>query len=134
MNVGSRTLSDLCDGYMSEGGASLYARRINPSYGHDHERYVGGSRRELSGVKELVTTRRVQKRPSANVVRSDGGCIGGSPGSGGVAGGLLGGCSGGNDALAELTIEDLASLPAGNHTSANHTGHSSHHKVSELTN
>ncbi|XP_033333636.2 sickie isoform X8 [Megalopta genalis] len=129
MNVGSRTLSDLCDGYMSEGGASLYARRINPSYGHDHERYVGGSRRELSGVKELVTSRRVQKRPSANVVRSDGGCIGGSPGSGGViAGGLLGGCSGGNDALAELTIEDLASLPAGNHTSANHTGHSSHHK------
>ncbi|XP_076628105.1 sickie isoform X2 [Colletes latitarsis] len=129
MSVGSRTLSDLCDGYMSEGGASLYARRINPSYGHDHERYVGGSRRELSGVKELVTSRRVQKRPSANVVRSDGGCIGGSPGSGGViAGGLLGGCSGGNDALAELTIEDLASLPAGNHTSANHTGHSSHHK------
>ncbi|XP_054009280.1 uncharacterized protein LOC128892765 [Hylaeus anthracinus] len=92
--------------------------------------YVGGSRRELSGVKELVTSRRVQKRPSANVVRSDGGCIGGSPGSGGViAGGLLGGCSGGNDALAELTIEDLASLPAGNHTSANHTGHSSHHKI-----
>lgn len=38
MTVGSRTLSDLCDGYMSEGGASLYARRINPSYGHDHER------------------------------------------------------------------------------------------------
>ncbi|KAG7209334.1 hypothetical protein KM043_015441 [Ampulex compressa] len=38
MSVGSRTLSDLCDGYMSEGGASLYARRINPSYGHDHER------------------------------------------------------------------------------------------------
>ncbi|XP_076674317.1 sickie isoform X3 [Andrena cerasifolii] len=129
MSVGSRTLSDLCDGYMSEGGASLYARRINPSYGHDHERYVGGSRRELSGVKELVTSRRVQKRPSTNVVRSDGGCIGGSPGSDGViAGGLLGGCSGGNDALAELTIEDLASLPAGNHTSANHTGHSSHHK------
>ncbi|KAK9307737.1 hypothetical protein QLX08_001985 [Tetragonisca angustula] len=129
MTVGSRTLSDLCDGYMSEGGASLYARRINPSYGHDHERYVGGSRRELSGVKELVTSRRVQKRPSANVVRSDGGCIGGSPGSGGViAGGLLGGCSGGSDALAELTIEDLASIPAGNHTSANHTGHSSHHK------
>ena len=96
-------------------------------------RYVGGSRRELSGVKELVTSRRVQKRPSANVVRSDGGCIGGSPGSGGViAGGLLGGCSGGSDALAELTIEDLASIPAGNHTSANHTGHSSHHKVSEL--
>uniref|UniRef100_V9I9N9 Uncharacterized protein n=1 Tax=Apis cerana TaxID=7461 RepID=V9I9N9_APICE len=133
MTVGSRTLSDLCDGYMSEGGASLYARRINPSYGHDHERYVGGSRRELSGVKELVTSRRVQKRPSANVVRSDGGCIGNSPGNGGViAAGLLGGCSGGNDALAELTIEDLASIPAGNHTSANHTGHSSHHKVSEL--
>ncbi|XP_029033114.1 protein sickie isoform X1 [Osmia bicornis bicornis] len=129
MTVGSRTLSDLCDGYMSEGGASLYARRINPSYGHDHERYVGGSRRELSGVKELVTSRRVQKRPSANVVRSDGGCIGGNPGSGGViGGGLLGGCSGGSDALAELTIEDLASIPAGNHTSANHTGHSSHHK------
>ncbi|XP_068968637.1 protein sickie isoform X4 [Bombus flavifrons] len=129
MTVGSRTISDLCDGYMSEGGASLYARRINPSYGHDHERYVGGSRRELSGVKELVTSRRVQKRPSANVVRSDGGCIGSSPGSGSViAGGLLGGCSGGNDALAELTIEDLASIPAGNHTSANHTGHSSHHK------
>lgn len=108
-------------------------------------RYVGGSRRELSGVKELVTSRRVQKRPSAGVARSDGGgggCIGGvggvSPGSGGgvgsvvVAGSLLGGCSGGNDALAELTIEELASIPAGNHTSANHTGHPSHHKVSEL--
>lgn len=94
---------------------------------------MGSSRRELSGVKELVTSRRVQKRPSANVVRSDGGCIGSSPGNGGViAAGLLGGCSGGNDALAELTIEDLASIPAGNHTSANHTGHSSHHKVSEL--
>ena len=41
MSVGSRTLSDLCDGYMSEGGASLYARRINPSYGridHEHDR------------------------------------------------------------------------------------------------
>lgn len=38
MNVGSRALSDLCDGYMSEGGASLYSRRINPSYSHDHER------------------------------------------------------------------------------------------------
>ncbi|KAK0179686.1 hypothetical protein PV327_005417 [Microctonus hyperodae] len=37
MNIGSRALSDLCDGYMSEGGASLYSRRINPSYGHDHE-------------------------------------------------------------------------------------------------
>lgn len=101
---------------------------------------MGGSRRELSGVKELVTSRRVQKRPSAaGVVRSDGGssCIGGvggvSPGSGSVVvGGLLGGCSGGNDALAELTIEELASIPAGNHTSANHTGHPSHHKVSEL--
>lgn len=105
---------------------------------------MGGSRRELSGVKELVTSRRAQKRPS--VARSDGGggCIGGvggvSPGSGGgvgggvvvVAGSLLGGCSGGNDALAELTIEELASIPAGNHTSANHTGHPSHHKVSEL--
>ncbi|EFN87510.1 Protein sickie [Harpegnathos saltator] len=143
MNVGNRTLSDLCDGYMSEGGASLYARRINPSYSHEHDRYVGGSRRELSGVKELVTSRRVQKRPSAGVARSDGGGgvgIGGvggvSPGSGGgggggvvvVAGSLLGGCSGGNDALAELTIEELASIPAGNHTSANHTGHPSHHK------
>ncbi|XP_015599262.1 protein sickie isoform X3 [Cephus cinctus] len=125
MNVGSRTLSDLCDGYMSEGGASLYARRINPSYAHDHDRYVGGSRRELSGVKELVNSRRVQKRPSGNG-RSDGGCIGGS--GAGVEGGLLGGCSGGNDALAELTIEDLASIPAGNHTSSNHTGHPSHHK------
>lgn len=38
MSVGSRTLSDLCDGYMSEGGASLYARRINPSYSHEHDR------------------------------------------------------------------------------------------------
>lgn len=38
VSVGSRTLSDLCDGYMSEGGASLYARRINPSYGHEHDR------------------------------------------------------------------------------------------------
>lgn len=38
INVGSRALSDLCDGYMSEGGASLYARRINPSYGHDHDK------------------------------------------------------------------------------------------------
>lgn len=38
MNVGSRTLSDLCDGYMSEGGASLYARRLNPSYSHEHDR------------------------------------------------------------------------------------------------
>ncbi|KAL0112466.1 hypothetical protein PUN28_012057 [Cardiocondyla obscurior] len=145
MSVGSRTLSDLCDGYMSEGGASLYARRINPSYGHEHDRYVGGSRRELSGVKELVTSRRVQKNRPSGIARSDGGCIGGvSPGSSGgggggvggggvgivgvVAGGLLGGCSGGNDALAELTIEELASIPAGNHTSANHTGHPSHHK------
>lgn len=110
-------------------------------------RYVGGSRRELSGVKELVTSRRVQKNRPSGVARSDGGCIGGvSPGSGGgggsggsavggvVAGGLLGGCSGGNDALAELTIEELASIPAGNHTSANHTGHPSHHKVSEPAN
>lgn len=107
-------------------------------------RYVGGSRRELSGVKELVTSRRVQKNRPSGIARSDGGCIGGvSPGSGGgggvgiggvVAGGLLGGCSGGNDALAELTIEELASIPAGNHTSANHTGHPSHHKVSELAN
>ncbi|KAI4492848.1 hypothetical protein M0804_002639 [Polistes exclamans] len=135
MSVGSRTLSDLCDGYMSEGGASLYARRINPAYGHDRERYVGGSRRELSGVKELVSSRRVQKRPSANTVRSDGaggGCIvGGAVGGGNLVGGagaLLGACSGGSDALAELTIEELASIPAGNHTSANHTGHSTHHK------
>ncbi|XP_043498796.1 protein sickie isoform X2 [Polistes fuscatus] len=135
MSVGSRTLSDLCDGYMSEGGASLYARRINPAYGHDRERYVGGSRRELSGVKELVSSRRVQKRPSANAVRSDGaggGCIvGGAVGGGNLVGGagaLLGACSGGSDALAELTIEELASIPAGNHTSANHTGHSTHHK------
>ncbi|XP_072747165.1 protein sickie isoform X7 [Anoplolepis gracilipes] len=152
MNVGSRTLSDLCDGYMSEGGASLYARRLNPSYSHEHDRYVGSSRRELSGVKELVTSRRVQKSRPSGVARSDGGCIGsvslgsGSNGGGGggggvvvgggigvgvggvVAGGLLGSCSGGNDALAELTIEELASIPAGNHTSANHTGHPSHHK------
>jgi len=109
---------------------------------------VGGSRRELSGVKELVTSRRVQKNRPSGVARSDGGCIGGvSPGNSGggggaggggsgsvggvVAGGLLGGCSGGSDALAELTIEELASIPAGNHTSANHTGHPSHHKVSE---
>ena len=108
-------------------------------------RYVGGSRRELSGVKELVTSRRVQKNRPSGIARSDGGCIGGvSPGSGGggggvgiggvVGSGLLGGCSGGNDALAELTIEELASIPAGNHTSANHTGHPSHHKVSELAN
>ncbi|XP_018395473.1 PREDICTED: protein sickie [Cyphomyrmex costatus] len=117
MSVGSRTLSDLCDGYMSEGGASLYARRINPSYSHEHDRYVGGSRRELSGVKELVTSRRVQKNRPSGIARSDGGCIGGvSPGSGG------------SGALAELTIEELASIPAGNHTSANHTGHPSHHK------
>jgi len=94
-----------------------------------------------------VTSRRVQKNRPSGVARSDGGCIGGvSPGNSGgggaggggggsvggvVAGGLLGGCSGGNDALAELTIEELASIPAGNHTSANHTGHPSHHKVSE---
>lgn len=39
VNITSRsTVSDLCDGYMSEGGASLYSRRINPSYGHDHDR------------------------------------------------------------------------------------------------
>lgn len=38
INVGNRALSDLCDGYMSEGGASLYSKRINPSYSHDHER------------------------------------------------------------------------------------------------
>lgn len=114
-------------------------------------RYVGSSRRELSGVKELVTSRRVQKSRPSGVARSDGGCIGSvslGSGSGGggvvggvgvgvggvVAGGLLGGCSGGNDALAELTIEELASIPAGNHTSANHTGHPSHHKVSEPAN
>ncbi|XP_012287045.1 protein sickie, partial [Orussus abietinus] len=125
MSVGSRTLSDLCDGYMSEGGASLYSRRINPSYGHDHDRFVSSSRRELSGVKELVNSRRVQKRPSGSS-RTDGGCIAGSRNI--VGGGLLGGCSGGSDALAELTIEDLASIPAGNHTSSNHTGHPSHHK------
>lgn len=109
---------------------------------------MSSSRRELSGVKELVTSRRVQKSRPSGVARSDGGCIGsvglgsGSAGGNGVvagvggvvAGGLLGGCSGGNDALAELTIEELASIPAGNHTSANHTGHSSHHKVSELVN
>ncbi|XP_046739930.1 protein sickie isoform X1 [Diprion similis] len=106
--VGSRTLSDLCDGYISEGGAPLYARRIIPDYSHD-DRLVSGSRRELSGVKDLVSSRRVQKRPSGTG-RSDGG-------------GLLGGCSGGSDALAELTIEELASIPA-----ANHAGHPSHHK------
>lgn len=33
-----RTLSDLCDGYMSEGGLSLYTRRLNPSFNHEHER------------------------------------------------------------------------------------------------
>ncbi|XP_043276440.1 protein sickie isoform X2 [Venturia canescens] len=118
VNVGSRTLSDICDGYLSEGGASLYSRRMNPSYGHDHDRYAGGgSRRELSGVKELVNSgsRRVQKRPSASS-RDVGGC----------GAGLLGGCSGGNDELAELTIEDLASIPASNHSSAH--GHPSHHK------
>lgn len=32
IGVGGRTLSDLCDGYLSEGGTSLYTRRINPSY------------------------------------------------------------------------------------------------------
>ncbi|XP_048506232.1 protein sickie isoform X2 [Athalia rosae] len=112
--VGSRTLSDLCDGYISEGGAPLYARsRIIPDYGPD-DRLVSGSRRELSGVKELVSSRRVQKRPSG-AGRSDGN-------------GPLGGCSGGSDALAELTIEELASIPAANHASSNHASHSSHHK------
>ncbi|XP_034945344.1 protein sickie isoform X2 [Chelonus insularis] len=123
VNITSRALSDLCDGYMSEGGASLYSKRINPSYNHDHERYVScGSRRELSGVKELVSSRRVQKarHPSAN--SRDGS----APGCDGI--GLLGGCSGGNDALAELTIEDLAAIPTGNHSSSHHTGHPSHHK------
>ncbi|KAK0172666.1 hypothetical protein PV328_005959 [Microctonus aethiopoides] len=125
MNIGSRALSDLCDGYMSEGGASLYSRRINPSYGHDHQRYVSSSRRELSGVKELVNTRRVQKNrhPSATLSRD-----GSTTGCGGGGGGLLGGCSGGSDALAELTIEDLAAIPSGNHGSSHHTGHPSHHK------
>ncbi|XP_018337514.1 PREDICTED: protein sickie [Trachymyrmex septentrionalis] len=103
MSVGSRTLSDLCDGYMSEGGASLYARRINPSYGridHDHDRYVGGSRRELSGVKELVTSRRVQKNRPSGIARSDGGCIGGvSPGSGGSGGGSGGRVPGGGGVI-----------------------------------
>ncbi|XP_063983486.1 protein sickie isoform X2 [Diachasmimorpha longicaudata] len=118
INVGSRALSDLCDGYMSEGGASLYARRINPSYGHDHDKYVGGSRRELTGVKELVNTRRTQKNrhPSSSLTRD-----------GNHASGLLGSCSGGSDALAELTIEDLAAIPTGNH-GGHHTGHPSHHK------
>ncbi|XP_011299533.1 protein sickie [Fopius arisanus] len=118
INVGSRALSDLCDGYMSEGGASLYARRINPSYGHDHDKYVGGSRRELTGVKELVNTRRSQKNRhlSSSLTRD-----------GNQASGLLGSCSGGSDALAELTIEDLAAIPTGNH-STHHSGHPSHHK------
>ncbi|CAG5097293.1 Similar to sick: Protein sickie (Drosophila melanogaster) [Cotesia congregata] len=126
VNMANRTVSDLCDGYMSEGGASLYSRRINPSYGHDHDRYVSGSRRELSGVKELVSTRRVQKsrHPTSNITR-DGSSIG-CDGIG-VGVGLLGGCSGGSDALAELTIEDLAAIPSGNHGS-HHTGHPSHHK------
>lgn len=86
-------------------------------------RYVGGSRRELVGVKELVNTRRVQKNnrhPSSNV--RDGSTTG-------CTGGLLGGCSGGSDALAELTIEDLAAIPTGNHSVSHHTGHPSHHKV-----
>lgn len=38
INVGNHAMSDLCDGYMSEGGASLYAKRLNPSYSHDQER------------------------------------------------------------------------------------------------
>ncbi|XP_074101205.1 sickie isoform X2 [Cotesia typhae] len=126
VNIANRTVSDLCDGYMSEGGASLYSRRINPSYGHDHDRYVSGSRRELSGVKELVSTRRVQKsrHPTSNITR-DGSSIGCD--GVGVGVGLLGGCSGGSDALAELTIEDLAAIPSGNHGS-HHSGHPSHHK------
>lgn len=87
-------------------------------------RYVSNSRRELSGVKELVSSRRVQKNrhPSASLTRD-----GSTTGCGGA--GLLGGCSGGNDALAELTIEDLAAIPTGNHGSSHHTGHPSHHKV-----
>ncbi|OAD53335.1 Protein sickie [Eufriesea mexicana] len=56
MTVGSRTLSDLCDGYMSEGGASLYARRINPSYGHDHER----SPMTTVAVKVLISSKYVK--------------------------------------------------------------------------
>lgn len=86
-------------------------------------RLVSGSKRELSGLKELgPSSRRVQKRGAATgVVRSDGGCI--------AAGGLLGGCSGGSDALAELTIEDLAAIPTANHTGLNHQPHPSHHKV-----
>ncbi|KAK0094738.1 hypothetical protein PV326_010125 [Microctonus aethiopoides] len=94
----------------------------------DDDIYVSSSRRELSGVKELVNTRRVQKNrhPSATLSRdgSTTGC-----GGGGGGGGLLGGCSGGSDALAELTIEDLAAIPSGNHGSSHHTGHPSHHKI-----
>lgn len=35
MNVDSQVLSDLCDGYMSESGASLYARKVSPMYEQD---------------------------------------------------------------------------------------------------
>lgn len=87
---------------------------------------MSGSRRELGGVKELqVNTRRVQKNSSRHPSSSSG-----RDGSTtGCTGGLLGGCSGGSDALAELTIEDLAAIPTGNHGSSHHSGHPSHHKV-----
>lgn len=35
VGVGNRTLSDLCDGYMSESGASFYTRKVNPGYEQD---------------------------------------------------------------------------------------------------
>lgn len=81
-------------------------------------------------MKELVSTRRVQKsrHPTSNITR-DGSSIGCD--GVGVGVGLLGGCSGGSDALAELTIEDLAAIPSGNHGS-HHSGHPSHHKVCAL--
>lgn len=97
-------------------------------------RYVGNSRRELSGSKQSVTcTRRTQKRPPVGI-RADGGRAGTEAG---VAdnrlhhqSGVVGSCSGGSDALAEFTIEDLGSVPAIIQTAANQqSGHLPHHKV-----
>lgn len=84
-------------------------------------------RREgVASIKEAVTLRRIVKRAPPHV-RADEGYN-----SAGInqQSDLLASCSGGSDALAELTAEDLASIPAIN-CAPNHNN-SSHNKVFEF--